>query len=127
MTEVLRSTYIVPFHHFPPLSQDPLMFPSDTSGSFKAKAFQEVEKTPWNWWTILFWVTTVGRGVCPWSTGESERLCPPYQILGGDGLFTVGVRKGDFVPIDLRDAYSLITIHPDSWPYLQIALGGKVY
>ena len=38
------------------------------------------------------------------------------------------IRKGDFrFSIDLRDAYFQIHIHPDSPPYLQMALRVKVY
>ena len=45
MMEILRSGYLGPFHHLPPVSQEPVEFPSYSSGSAKAQALQaEVDK-----------------------------------------------------------------------------------
>ena len=44
--KVLCAGYLVPFHHFPLVSQEPVEFPSYGLGSAKAQALQaEVDKT----------------------------------------------------------------------------------
>ena len=42
MMEVLCSGYHTPFHSFPPMTQEPLEFPSHGLGSVKDQALQEV-------------------------------------------------------------------------------------
>ena len=43
--EVLHFGYLMPFHHLPPMLQEPLEFPSYSLRSLKAQAFQdEVDK-----------------------------------------------------------------------------------
>ena len=39
--EVLRHSYLVPFHHLPPVSQDPREYPSCPLGSVRALALKE--------------------------------------------------------------------------------------
>ena len=141
MVEVLCSGYCIPFHHLPSVTWEPREFSSYSSGSVWAQALQdEVNK-------ILMkgaLVDCLGLGfynhlfIVQKATGGWQ---PVVNLLALKGFFTLtkfwmemvssvlgSIWRGDVMSlVDLKDAYFQILIHPDSQPYLQIALSSQVY
>ena len=88
--EVLHPGYLIPFHHLPPLAQDPL---PAAQGLHRLRPFSTkwtgcCRKVPWNWFTNLAQASTV---ICFWCRRhlglmacdrlvESERICYPHQV-----------------------------------------------
>ena len=63
MVEVLHSSYLVLFHHLPPVFWEPVDFPSYNLGSVKPQVLQAevdemLEKGFWSWSIIQVWVIT---------------------------------------------------------------------
>ena len=58
----------------------------------------------------------------------SEQACNSCQFQNGNGIVSLGVNEERGHVFDgPQGAYFLIPIHPDTWPFLHIALTGKVY
>ena len=141
--EVLRWGYRIPFRSTPPLSSDPIPFPSYSPSSIRGKAPERevvslvekgaVELAPLpspGFYSRLFVVMKASgswRPIIDLSTLNLRILKSPFKMETLQSVL-LSVRSGDWmVSLDLKDAYLKVPIHLDSHKYLRFVAFNQVY
>ena len=141
--QVLKEGYQIPFHHPPPLSPNPIDYPSYKGNKAKFLALQEevfsmlskkaievIEtKTP-GFYNRLFLVMKASgtwRPVLDVSRLNKFVTKTKFSMETTQSVLQ-SIQKGDWmVSMDMKDAYFHIPIHPESRKYLRFTFDSKVY
>ena len=143
VVEVLWWGYRIPFRSTPPLSLDPIPFPSYSPSFIKGKALErevislvengavELAPLPYpGFYSRLFVVMKASGSWRPIIDLSTRNLCVLKSPFKMETLQSVllSVRSGNWMlSLDLKDAYLQVPIYPDSRKYLRFVAFERVY
>ena len=141
VVEVLREGYRILFSRRPPLSDQPLPMPSYTPSSIRGKALEQefqdllhkqaIEQAPQTpgFYSRLFVVqkdSGAWRPIIDLSTLNTYIASQRFHMETPQSVLR-SIRQGDWMILDLQDAYLQVPIHPESRRYLRFTMGGVSY